>query len=105
MVNELASAKGVSGSTNLLMQLAIDEGLPVGQAIAVKLKEMQANRNLHSDSGFCALFRTLHGIGDKSQATAIEPFLNDKDGWVAYYASQDYGPLKLGLRTCWAVGY
>ncbi len=105
MINELAHKTILHKEDALLTQLAVDEGTSSSQQVAIKLTEMDAQRDQYTYTGFSALFDVLRGIGDSRQAPTVEHFLNDKDTWVAYYAQQVYPDVKRGLRRQYAIGY
>ena len=109
MVDDMAK----TGAQGLTLQLAIDEGLPASRYAARKLMEMDKNRNQYAielggqtyyHAGFASLFRLIAGVGDKEQLPVIEHFLNDRDGYINYYAHQVLGQVKLGMRKQWVSG-
>lgn len=109
MVDDLAKI-GVDGAS---LQLAIDEGLPASRYAARKLMEMDKNRNQYAiesggqtyyHAGFASLFRLIAGVGDKEQLPVIQHFLHDRNGYIACYATQVHGQVKLGMRKQWEPG-
>lgn len=105
MIDELARKQRVGTDERLLIQLAVDEGLAASQAAAVKLQEMNRQRDQYKHTGFSCLFRVLHGVGDRKQAELVEQFLNDQDSWVAHYANITHPHIKRGMRVQYASGY
>jgi hypothetical protein len=105
MINELANKKKIGKNEGYLLQLAVDEGEAASQAAGSKLREMDANREQYTYTGFSALFDVIRGVGDKRQTSLIAHFLNDQDTWIAYYAQQVYPSVKKGLGKQYAVGY
>jgi|GEM_PF-1189022 len=88
------------------IQALADEGLVASKAIISKLKEMSTYRAQYRNHvGFALLFRTLTCIGDPDSIPIVKSFLNDRDGWVRYYAEQALKYLEQGWRVVRATDY
>ncbi len=104
-VTELSNIHILGIEEDLLLQLLVDEGKPAVAPIVARIKEMNADRSKQTDVAFCAMFRALHGIGDRESAGAIAPFIKDRDNRIASYASDVYRYVQKGERCLFAVGY
>lgn len=105
LVNELSAKRVLRGDDYHIIQLAIYEGLPAAQAVAVKLKEMDGQRDKYTYIGFAALFYVLHGISSKEQLPLIEKFSTDSNKWIAHYAQYAYRDMSKGVPGQEAIGY
>ncbi|MGI4791417.1 MAG: hypothetical protein ACRYFS_21525 [Janthinobacterium lividum] len=105
MVEELARKEKLTANDDYEIQLLADEGVPASNAVAAKLRVMDADRQHFKGMGFAALFQVLEAIGIQSQAAIVDHFRDDKDGDVEYYANQVYYNVKLGLKQGRATDY
>lgn len=105
MIDQLAVKHNRDLQANLLLQLAVDEGLPASQMAASKLNEMASNRQQYSEIGFLMLFLVIEGVGDQKQAPVVAQFLHDQDSWVISDAQNALSEIKQGRRVQFAAGY
>ena len=105
MINELAHKANRDLQANLVLQLAVDEGLPASQMAASKLNDMASNRSQYSEIGFLMLFLLIQGVGDEKQAPVVAQFLHDQDSWVVSDAQNTLPEIEQGHRVQFAAGY
>lgn len=77
LCKELAEDKTQALSNICKMQLIADEGSAGSQAVATKLRDMDAHQSLHTNENFRTLFRVLAATGDKSQGPLVQHFQDE----------------------------
>lgn len=96
LIDDLAQSKVLSVKQDYEMQLADDEGTLASQAAAAKLQDMDKNRGQYPREGFEAIFNVLSGAGDATQATLVEHYTHDSNGYIAYFAKNTYPEVRAG---------
>lgn len=88
------------------MQVLADQGVAVLPLVWSKLEWAARHRNQIQGSGMglVALLRVLVTVGREQALLLVEPFVNDKDRWVQYYACQAKEYIQQGRVFDFGVG-
>lgn len=106
LVDHLANLVGTLDADYYLFQLASDFGSSATAAAASKLAQMRTERDKYNrDAGFGALFKVIHGVGDRNQAQFVASFLGDFDPGVRHYADIVRSGIEKGVPRTYRVAY
>lgn len=105
LIDDLAQSKVLSTKQDYEMQLADDEGTLASQAATAKLQDIDKNRGQYPREGFDAIFSVLSGDGDATQATLVEHYTHDSDGYIAYFAKNVYPEVRAGHHGMFVPDY
>lgn len=87
MISDLSTHTVLRGEDDYEIQLLANEGQVASVPVANKLRQMSAERSSFSGAGFSALFSVLAGIGDSTQLTLVQSFVDDQNPTVANRAT------------------
>lgn len=106
LIDELANDASDDTKNLYRMQLISDEGVAGANAIAIKLRQMDANKPKYSRENFRTMFRTLVAIGDASQIPLVGHFKAQGDEKSkAVTEVVDTMDLRKGMKNQFVPGY